>query len=429
MRTARMVALALALGACKSKSGPPSPPASASPPLPDAPLTTPPPASTTAPVASALPVSPTMISTEARGSATAIADKATHVVVGVDNGAVEIWAHEANDPHGDGSNIVGQRRDVHGARVGPPRLLRRTGGKVVGLAAARVAGEVWFGWTSQLANETTFSAVSRADVTLGKVAKPTTLLHTKTKEIFADGSTSNTSIRLAPRADGGGVLLATLANRGKTKCFLPAAGPSCDGLGWVVFTVSATGGAALVGADLLDGGPSVSIAALLDTGDSVFASAWTWHGGAVVHHVLFPSSPADAGQRSAAEVPAPRPPYRASWDGKAIVLHAPAHHWDPKRGACPRANEPELCEQVAVVRPPAASTFEPVKERRETCGNGHASITLVTAGTSAKLSTATGTVPELAGWTGNVLLDIDEDGHLVRRVCQNGSLGAPERAD
>ena len=41
------------------------------------------------------------------------------------------------------------------------------------------------------------------------------------------------------------------------------------------------------------------------------------------------------------------------------------------------------------------------------------------------LSTMAGTVPELAGWTGSVLLDVDGSGQLVKRSCQDGTLGAP----
>lgn len=359
---------------------------------------------------------------------------ARHVVVGVEHGAIELWAESSDDGM---SYLMGRARDANGWPSEPPRRLRKTSGSVFELVATRQRDGVWIAWASDLGASGILTAAMNVDAKLAHPRAPVTLTHAKLANVAGDSGHEVGTIRIAPRASGDGVLVATAAPSGEAPCVNDVPGERCTGPGWDVYAIPTSGSASRILHRFLDGGPNLTIAALVDVGGSAFASAWTWNGGAVVDEALVEIASADAGAEHGARAifETSRPPYTVDWTGRELVAHYPSAFWEEAKGRCPTpGDDPAFCDQIAVASPSArgVTKLAPVVLMQELCKDGHPVISFdydppKSLRKTVDLEAKSGAfVAQFVGWTGAVLLGVADDGSITRRACDGARLTPPQ---
>lgn len=358
---------------------------------------------------------------------------ARHVVVGIDHGAVELWAESSDD---GATYLMGRARDANGQPTEPPRRLRKTSGSVFELVATRQRDGVWIAWASDLGASDILTAAMSVDAKLAHPRAPVTLTHAKLANVAGDSGHEVGTVRIAPQASGDGVLVATAAPSGEAPCVNDVPGERCTGPGWDVYAIATSGSKSRILHRFLDGGPNITIAALVDVGGSAFASAWAWNGGAVVDQALVEVTATDAGAgHGSREIfETSRPPYTVDWTGRELVAHCPSAFWEEAKGRCPKPGEdPSFCDQIAVASPSArgVAKLTPVVLMEELCKDGHPVISFdydpsASPRKNVRLEAKRGAfVAQFVGWTGAVLLGVDDDGSITRRACDGARLSPP----
>ena len=443
MRCASLLLTAFALVACRSRTAGTSPTDAAVAATPSTPSVIA--SASTAPSAASALKMASAPATTVDASAPENASRASHAVVGLPGGAIEVWSRPSDDA--SKSDVLARRLDARGVAVGSTKLVRRTSGAVEAVRAVADHGAVrrlgapdgvWIVWGSDLGQREVLVAAVRADADLANVSAPITLSREKVTAEATEGGGDSFGL-LASQRLAGGLLVAARAGRYPVKCLLAAQGATqCQGPSYDVFAVDPTGAFRRLARRSIDGGPAVDLLALVDVGGAAVVSAFAWHGGAEIEDTVLPlpGGVTDAGAPHFAFSPC-RPPYDQQWTGDTLVTICPGDYWEEKDGRCPGSPSEGSCPRVSVLRPDGGVVLGTPKhvltravEAR--CEGGRPVLDVVHAGGRVRLdpSQAGASIPRLTGWTGSAWLEIDDAGKLTRRTCGvDGKLSLPVRTE
>ncbi|MDC0722449.1 hypothetical protein [Nannocystis bainbridge] len=377
----------------------------------------PPPASDPPPVRAGVPAAPEPAPPESAESPPAPANNPAAIAgpldyAVIDGGVLVVWSRH----DGDASEIVAQRLDPRGQPLAPPRHVLRSEGEIVDLELSHARGHAWIAYVAELDAETASGLLGVIGLAGDLTVSRTHVLDRFTAVALSAWGGSRVRVQAqGPEA----AVVASIGDPVICRDRVLRRDRPCPG--YHLFGVRGDGfdRVASVGVD----GGQADMGRLVDVGAGVLLDVWAWHGGPT-HADLYLPRGATAARKPKFRRVACRPPFRRDFDGEALVSWCAS---DDLEADC--QGDPQGCAQIhlvtladRVLTPRTGQPGVPITGQALRCSGGRPVLDLTWQGGSRRFDPQAPGADldlrlELGVWTGELGLQIAEDGQLTRLRC------------